>query len=147
MEPSAPAAPSGPGMPKLSSAVLIAMAGIASLVLASIFGYILFLTTMRLDERLWWTGLASFIFAGAFFLLYAGTHDKAVIRPLAAGFFLVGAGSFYGSIFTNGGSQTLNLIWIILLSIIVLGILFAIFYMSRDAEREAMRKAQRRLTP
>ena len=147
MEPNAPAAPSGPAVPKLSTAVLIAMAGIATLVLASIFGYILFLTSMRIDERLWWTGIASFIFAAVFYFLYAATHDRMIVRPLAAGFFLIGAGSFYGSIFTNNGSSTLNLIWLILLSAVVLGVLMGIFYMAKDAERDAVRKAQRKLTP
>lgn len=148
MEEAPPAAPSGLGAPKLSNAVLIAMAGIATLVLASIFAYILFLTTIRIDERLWWTGLASFVFAGAFYLLFAATHDRMIARPLAGGFFLIGAGSFYGSIFTNNaGGSLLNLIWVILLSVIVLGVLAGIFVMSRDAERDAMRKAQRRLTP
>jgi len=143
-----PAAPTGLAAPKLSTAVLIAMGGIAALVLASIFAYVLFLSTMRIDERLWWTGLASFIFAAVFFLVYAATHDRMIVRPLAAGFFLVGAGSFYGSIFTNNaGGSLLNLIWLILLSIVVLGLLVGIFVMAKDAERDAVRKAQRRLTP
>src|SRR2546423_15022650 len=103
MEPTpAPAAP-GPLMPTLSTTVLLAMAAIGVVVLAAIFGFILFIANLRIDERLWWTGLASMIFAFAFYLMFAATHDRKLARPLAGGFFVIGAGSFYGSIFTGGG--------------------------------------------
>src|SRR3989442_9091082 len=102
MEPTpAPAAP-GPLMPTLSTTVLLAMAAIGVVVLAAIFGFILFIANLRIDERLWWTGLASMIFAFAFYLMFAATHDRKLARPLAGGFFVIGAGSFYGSIFTGG---------------------------------------------
>ncbi len=147
MEPIQPPAPGGPAVPKLSTTVLLAMAAIAVLVLASIFGYILFLTTMRIDERLWWTGLSSMIFALAFYLLFAATHDRKIARPLAGGFFVVGAGSFYGSIFTGGSSDLAKLLYLILLSVLVIIVLGAIFVMARDAERDAVRRAQRRHIP
>ncbi len=147
MEPIQPPAPGGPAVPKLSTTVLLAMAAIAVLVLASIFGYILFLTTMRIDERLWWTGLSSMIFALAFYLLFAATHDRKIARPLAGGFFVVGAGSFYGSIFTGGSGDLEKLLYLILLSVLVIIVLGAIFVMARDAERDAVRRAQRRHIP
>src|SRR5256714_6327858 len=105
MEPTpAPAAP-GPLLPTLSTTVLLAMAAIGVVVLASIFGFILFVANLRIDERLWWTGLASMIFAFAFYLMFAATHDRKLARPLAGGFFVIGAGSFYGSIFTGGAGD------------------------------------------
>src|SRR2546428_4666358 len=98
-QPPAPA-PSGPAVPKLSTTVLLAMGAIATIVLVAIFAYILFVErTLRIDERLWWTGLASMIFALGFYMMYAATHDRTIARPLAGGFFDVGAGSFYGSTF------------------------------------------------
>jgi len=78
-----PAPPSPPALPQLSTTVLLAMAGIAAVVLAAIFGYILFISNLRIDERLWYTGLASMIFAFGFFLLYGATHDRKVARPIA----------------------------------------------------------------
>src|SRR2546427_9037313 len=104
-QPPAPA-PSGPAVPKLSTTVLLAMGAIATIVLVAIFAYILFVErTLRIDERLWWTGLASMIFALGFYLMFAATHDRTIARPLAGGFFVVGAGSFYGSIFTGGADR------------------------------------------
>ena len=148
MEPTQPPAPSGPALPKLSTTVLLAMAGIGVLVLASIFGYILFVAPgFRTDERLWWTGLTSVIFALAFYLLYAATQDRRIARPLAGGFFVVGAGSFYGSIFTGGASDLAKLLYLILLSVLVVVVLSAIFVMARDAERDAIRRAQRKHIP
>src|SRR2546428_7502945 len=102
MEPTPGPAPRGPLVPNLSTTVLLAMAAIGIVVLASIFAFILFVAILRVDERLWWTGLASMIFALAFYLLFAATHDRKLARPLAGGFFVIGAGSFYGSIFTGG---------------------------------------------
>src|SRR5207247_10386004 len=80
MEPVPPPAPGGPAVPKLSTTVLLAIAGIGAVVLASIFGYILFIATLRLDERLWWIGFCSILFALAFFLLYAATHDRKIAQ-------------------------------------------------------------------
>src|SRR3989454_7640799 len=101
---SAPA-PSGRTVPKLSTTVLLAMGGIATIVLVAIFAYILLVARLRLDEQLWWTGLTSMIFALGFYMMFAATHDRMIARPLAGGFFVVGAGSFYGSIFTGNSSD------------------------------------------
>ena len=134
-------------MPKLSTTVLLAIAGIGAIVLASIFGYILFIATLRLDSRLWWIGFCSILFALAFFLLYAATHDRKIARPLAGAFFVISAGSFYGSIFTGGSSDFAKLLYLILLSILVMIVLGAIFVMAKDAEKDAVRRAQRRYIP
>ena len=147
MEPTpAPAAP-GPLLPTLSTTVLLAMAAIGVVVLASIFGFILFVANLRIDERLWWTGLASMIFAFAFYLMFAATHDRKLARPLAGGFFVIGAGSFYGSIFTGEAGDVGKLLYLILFSVLVVIVLGAIFVMARDAEQDAIRKAQRRHIP
>ena len=148
MEP-VPAPPAGgPAIPKLSTTVLFAIAAIAIVVLAAVFGFILFVANIRnVDSRLWWTGFASMIFALGFFLLFAATHDRKIARPLAGGFFVVGAGSFHGSIFRGGASDVLKLVYLIVLSILVIVVLGAIFVMARDAEHEAVRKAQRRHIP
>jgi len=141
-------APSGPALPKLSTTVLLAIAAIGVAVLAAVFGFILFVASgLRIDERLWWTGLASMIFALGFFMLFAATNDRKIARPLAGGFFVIGAGSFYGSIFTGGASDVLKLAYMIVLSILVVIVLVATFVMARDAERDAIRKAQRRHIP
>jgi len=142
-----PAPPSPPALPQLSTTVLLAMAGIAAVVLAAIFGYILFVSNLRIDERLWYTGLASMIFAFGFFLLYGATHDRKVARPIAGAFFVIGAGSFYGSIFLGNSGDLAKLVYLILLSVLVMIVLGAIFVMARDAERDAIRKAQRRHIP
>lgn len=135
-------------MPKLSTTVLLAIAAIGVAVLAAVFGFILFVASgLRIDERLWWTGLASMIFALGFFMLFAATNDRKIARPLAGGFFVIGAGSFYGSIFTGGASDVLKLAYMIVLSILVVIVLVATFVMARDAERDAIRKAQRRHIP
>src|SRR5437899_11536122 len=147
MEPTLAPPPAGPDVPKLSTTVLLAMAAISAVVLAAIFAYILFIAVLRIDKRLWWTGLCSMIFALAFFLLYAATHDRKVARPLAGGFFVIGAGSFYGSIFTGGGTDVAKLLYLILLSVLVVIVLAAIFVMARDAELDAIRKAQRKHIP
>jgi hypothetical protein len=137
----------GPMLPPLSSTVLIAMGAIGGVVLASIFGYILFVARLRVDEQLWWTGFASMVFALGFYVLFAATHDRRIARPLAGGFFVIAAGSFYGSIFTGGSSDLAKLLYTILLSILVMVVLGAIFVMARDTERDAIRKAQRRHIP
>src|SRR6266508_2529863 len=103
MEPVPPPAPGGPAVPRLSTTVLFAIAGIGAIVLASIFGYILFIATLRLDERLWWIGF--------------------------------------------GSDQFAKLLYLILLSVLVIIALGAIFVMTRDAERDAVRRAQRRHIP
>jgi hypothetical protein len=139
--------PPGSLLPRLSTTVLIAMGAIGALLLASIFGYILFVARLRLDEQLWWTGFASAIFALGFFFLFAGTHDRRIARPLAGAFFLISAGSFYGSIFTGGSSDIAKLAYTVVLSILVMIALGAIFMMARDAEHDAIRKAQRRHIP
>src|SRR3989449_1979452 len=90
---------------KLSTTVLLAMGAIATIVLVAIFAYILLVARLRLDEQLWWTGLTSMIFALGFYMMYAATHDRMIARPLAGGFFVVGAGSFYGSIFPGNSSD------------------------------------------
>ena len=145
--PSVPPPGPGPTLPRLSTTVLLAMGAIAAIVLASIFGYILFVARLRLDEQLWWTGFASLFFALGFFLLYAMTHDRRIARPLAGAFFLICAASFYGSIFTGGSSDAAKLVYLIVLSILVMIALAAIFVMARDAEKDAIRKAQRRHIP
>src|SRR5438876_10195486 len=147
MEPTLAPPPAGPNVPKLSTTVMVAMAALSAIVLAAIFAYILFVAVLRIDERLWWTGLCSMIFALGFFLLYAATHDRKIARPLAGAFFVIGAGSFYGSIFTGGSDQFAKLLYLILLSVLVIVALGAIFVMTRDAERDAVRRAQRRHIP
>src|SRR5881396_1896855 len=147
MEPTLAPPPAGPDVPKLSTTVLLAMAAISAVVLAAIFAYILFIAALRIDERLWWTGLTSMIFALGFYFLFAATHDRKIARPLAGGFFVIGAGSFYGSIFSGGASDLGKLLYLILLSVLVIIVLAAIFVMARDAERDAIRKAQRRHIP
>src|SRR5256885_11873118 len=144
MEPTpAPAAP-GPLMPTLSTTVLLAMAAIGVVVLAAIFGFILFIANLRIDERLWWTGLASMIFAFAFYLMFAATHDRKLARPLAGGFFVIGAGSFYGSIFTGGAGDAGKLVYLVLLFVLV-GILpCAVFVIAQDAGHDAILQAMRR---
>src|SRR5438093_10550007 len=97
-QPPAPPA-SGPTVPKLSTTVLLAMSAIATIVLVAIFAYILLVARLRLDEQLWWTGLASMIFALGLYMMFAATHDRLTARPLAGGLFAVCAGRFYGSIF------------------------------------------------
>ncbi len=147
MDPTPVPAPGAPDVPRLSSTVLFAMGAIATVVLAAIFAFILFVATLRIDERLWWTGLCSMIFALGFFFLYASTHDRRMARPLAGAFFVIGAGSLYGSIFTGGSSDLAKLAYLILLSILVMIVLAAIFVMSRDAEQDAVRRAMRKHTP
>jgi len=148
MEP-IPAPPSGgPAVPKLSTTVLLAIAAIGVALLVAVFGFILVVANIpNIDSRLWWTGFASMIFALGFFMLFAATHDRKIARPLAGAFFLIGAGSFYGSIFTGGASDILKLVYMIVLSILVIVVLGAIFVMARDAEKDAVRKAQRRHVP
>src|SRR3989304_4320591 len=97
-EPPAPVPAPTPGL-KLSSVVLVAIAAIGSVLLGSIYAFIL-LTAGALTSQLWWMGLWSAIFALGFLLLFAMTSDRRIVRPLAGGVFLISAGSFYGSILT-----------------------------------------------
>src|SRR3989449_6952991 len=146
-QPPAPA-PSGPAVPKLSTTVLLAMGAIATIVLVAIFAYILFVApALRIDERLWWTGLTSMIFALGFYMMFAATHDRMIARPLAGGFFVVGAGSFYGSVLTGNSTDFAELLYLILLSILVMIVLRAILVMARDAEKNPVRRAQRQYIP
>jgi len=147
MEPVPAPAPGGPAVPKLSTTVLMAIGAIGTIVLASVFGFILFVATMRIDERLWWTGFCSMIFAFGFYMLFAATHDRRIAQPLAGGFFVIGAGSFYGSIFTGGSGDLAKLLYLVLLSVLVIIVLGAILVMTRDAERDAVRRARRRHIP
>src|SRR5436309_13414402 len=107
------------------------MSAIATIVLVAIFAYILLVARLRLDERLWWTGLASMVFALGFYMMFAATHDRMIARPLAGGFFVVGAGSFYGSIFTGGASDFAKPMYLILLSIFSMIVRVAIFGMAK----------------
>jgi len=147
MESSAAPAVGGAPKLKLSTTVLFGIAAIGGILLASVFAYILVVAQMGFSARLWWMGFAGGIFAIAFYILQGVTGDRTILRPLAAAFFLIGAGGFYGAILTNTDSDSLKLIWIVILSILVVGVLAAMFYMSRDAERDAARKAQRKVTP
>jgi len=138
----------GAMLPRLSTIVLLAIAVIGVALLATVFVFILFVANIpNFDSRLWWTGFASMIFALGFYLLFAATHDRKMAKPLAGGFFLIGAGSFYGSIFTGGAEDVLKLVYMIVLSVLVIIVLGAIFVMARDAEKDAIRKAQRRHIP
>ena len=132
---------------KVSSLALLGIAVIAVVVLVAIYGYILFVTTMAFHSKLWWMGLVSFIFAAIFYLLSAATKDRTIMRSASAAFFLIGAGGFYGSLFLNNDSEFSKLVWLVILSILVVLILVGIVYMARTEERDAARKAQRRLTP
>lgn len=145
MEP-APAPASG-AMPslKLSTVTLIGIAGIGAALLASIYGYIL-IALVGLSNQLWWMGLASAIFAAGFLGLYAASGDRTIVRPLAAAFFLLSAGSFYGSVIT-APEDGLRFLWFVVLSILVVIVLAAIFVMARQGEADAARRAQRRVTP
>src|SRR2546423_2538562 len=142
MEPTPGPAPRGPLVPNLSTTVLLAMAAIGIVVLASIFAFILFVAILRIDERLWWTGFASMLFALAFYLLFAATHDRKLARPLAGGFFVIGAGSFYGSIFTGGATDLPNVLPLVLRSVPPVIVLPGCFVMARCAGPDGTPQAQ-----
>ena len=76
---------------------------------------------------------------------------QGIARPLAAGFFLLGAGSFYGSIFLNSDSGLIKHIWLVVLSVVVIGVLGGILMMAldaeADAEADAARHARRKVVP
>ncbi len=142
-----PAASSTVATPKLSSVALYAIAGIAIVVIASIFGFILFLSGMVLSARLWWMGVCGYVFSLIFYLVFAATEDRKVSRPLAGAFYVIGAGSFYGAIATNTDTSFGKLAWMIVLSVFVVVVLYLIFRMAREGERDAVRKSRRRVTP
>jgi hypothetical protein len=133
-----------PGL-QLSTVVLVSMAAIGGVLLASIYAFIL-VAIPTLTSQLWWMGLASAIFALAFLVLYAATSNRQIVRPLAGVFFLLSAGSFYGSILT-APEDGLRFLWFVLLSILVVIVLAAIFVLTRQGEAAAARRAQRRITP
>ena len=144
--PPAPAAAPAAG-PKLSKVVLYAILAIAVVVIAAIFGFIL-VYVAGLTNQLWWMGLVGLIFALAFYLVFASTHNRTIVMPLSAAFFVIGIGSFYGSILANPGSGALNqLVLIVIESIFVVIVLAAIYVMSHQAESDKVRKSQRRITP
>ncbi len=143
--PAAPAAPE-PRL-KLSKVVLYAMLAIAVVVIAAIFGFIL-VYVAGLTHQLWWMGFTSLIFALIWYMVYMGSHNRTIAFPLAAAFFLIGMGSFYGSIATDPVSDPLNkLILMVLESIFLVIVLTAIWTMSRQAEEQKVRKTQRKVTP
>ncbi len=141
-----PAAAPAPRL-KLSKVVLYAILAIAIIVIAAIFGFIL-VYVVGLTNQLWWMGLVSLIFAFVFFWVFAGTHNRTIVMPLAAAFFVIGIGSFYGSILANPGSGALNqLVLIVIESIFVVIVLTAIYMMTRSGEQDKIRKSQRKVTP
>jgi hypothetical protein len=150
MQPASPPLSPTPAIaaPKLSSLALYAIAAISIIAIAAIFGFILFASGLSFTSQLWWMGLSGLIFALLFYMVYASTHNRTVAFPLAGAFFIIGVGSFYGSIFADANQGGLGkLVLSLILSIFVVIVLVMIFYMSRQEERDAIRKSQRRLTP
>ncbi len=150
MEPVSPPPASGSALPvpRISSLALYAIAAIAIIAIAGIFGYILFASGLRYTTQLWWMAICSLIFSFVFYMVYASTHNKSITFPLAGAFFVIGIGSFYGSIFVDENQSSLGkLVLAVILSIFVVVLLATIFYMSRQSERDAVRKSQRKVTP
>ena len=140
----APAAP----VPKVSSLALYAIAAIEIIAIAGLFGYILFLSGLSFTTQLWWMGICGLIVSFLFYMVYAATHNRTVTFPLAGAFFVIGIGSFYGSIFADSAQSDLGkLVLSIILSIFVVVILATIWSMARHTERDAIRKSQRKVTP
>ena len=145
--PAAPPAAAPAAVPRMSSVLLYAIFGISVAVIAAIFGFILIYVT-PLTTQLWWMGVVGLIFAFVFYMIFASTHNRTLVMPLSGAFFVIGMGSFYGSILTNTTSDTLNkLILVVILSIFVVIILTAMFMMSRQEEQDRVRKSQRKVTP
>ncbi len=143
-----PAAASTITAPKLSSLALYAIAGIAVLAIAGIFGFILFASGLSFTTQLWWMGVCGLVFALMFYMVFASTHNRTVAFPLAGAFFVIGMASFYGSVFVNGNETSGGkLLWSLIISVFAIIVLVTIFYMSRQGERDAIRKSQRRVTP
>ncbi|TLZ55882.1 MAG: hypothetical protein E6K17_04830 [Methanobacteriota archaeon] len=140
------AAPMPPPV-KLSSAALTGILVILGAMAAGVFAWILLLAPgLQIDQRLWWTGFVSLIFAFLSYLVYAGTESKP-LRRLAGGLFIVSAGSFYGSIFTSAADMGIMLLWAVILSVLVVVVLLGVYVMAREAEATQARVARRRLTP
>lgn len=131
---------------KLSKVVLYAMLAIAVVVIAAIFGFILFYVA-GLTHQLWWMGLTSLIFAFIWYLVFMGSHNRTIAMPLAAAFFVIGIGSFYGSIAADTTDALNKLVLMVVLSIFVVIVLIAIWTMSRQSEEQQVRKSQRKVTP
>ena len=141
-----PAAPAPPRL-KLSKVVLYAMLAIAVVVIAAIFGFILAYVA-GLTHQLWWMGLTSLIFALLWYFVFMGSHNRTIAMPLAAAFFVIGIGSFYGSIAVDPASDAFGkLVLMIIESIFVVIVLTAIWTMSRQSEEDKVRKSQRKVTP
>jgi len=131
----------------MSSVVLYAILAIAVIVIAAIFGFIL-VYVAPFTAQLWWMGVVGLIFALLFYMIFASTHNRTIVMPLAGAFFVIGVGSFYGSILSDNVSDALNkLILIVIESIFVVVVLTAIFMMSRGGEQDKVRKSQRKVTP
>ena len=134
--------------PRISSLALYAIAAIAVIAIAAIFGFILFASGLSFTSQLWWMGLCGLVFALIFYMVYASTHNRSVAFPLAGAFFVIGVGSFYGSIFVDANQSGLGkLVLACIESVFVLIVLLTIFYQSRRAEADAIRQSQRRVTP
>jgi lysylphosphatidylglycerol synthetase-like protein (DUF2156 family) len=151
MEPVPASASPPPAAPeprlKLSKVVLYAMLAIAVVVIAAIFGFIL-VYVAGFTHQLWWMGLTSLIFAFVWYLVYMGSHNRTIAMPLSAAFFVIGMGSFYGSIAVDPVSDALNkLILMVIESIFAVIVLTAIWTMSRQSEQDKVRKSQRKVTP
>ena len=132
---------------KLSSAALTGILVILGAMAAGVFAWILLLAPgLLIDQRLWWTGFVSLIFAFLSYLVHAGTESKP-LRQLAGGLFVVSAGSFYGSIFTSQADTGIMLLWAVVLSVLVVVVLLGVYVMSRESEATQARLARRRLTP
>ncbi len=131
----------------MSSTVLYVILAIAVIVIAGIFGFILVYVS-PFTTQLWWMGLMGLIFALVFYMIFASTHNRTVVMPLSAAFFVIGIGSFYGSILSDTVSDPLNkLVLIVIESIFVVIVLTAIYMMTRQGERDKVRKSQRKVTP
>ncbi len=134
--------------PKMSALALYAIAGIAVIAIAAIFGFILFASGLSFTSQLWWMGVCGLLFALIFYMVYASTHNRSVAFPLAGAFFVIGIGSFYGSVFVNANETSGGkLLWGLVISVFTIIVLVTIFYMSRQGERDKIRKSQRKVTP
>ncbi len=150
MQPASPPPAPAPAIaaPRISSLALYAIAGIAVIAIAAIFGFILFLSGLTFTTQLWWMGICGLIFALVFYMVYASTHNRSIAFPLAGAFFVIGIGSFYGSIFVDANQSNFGKLALsVILSIFVVIVLVTIWYMARNTERDAVRKSQRKVTP
>ncbi len=150
MQPASPPPAPAPAIaaPRISSLALYAIAGIAVIAIAAIFGFILFLSGLTFTTQLWWMGICGLIFALVFYMVYASTHNRSIAFPLAGAFFVIGIGSFYGSIFVDANQSSFGKLALsVILSIFVVIVLVTIWYMARNTERDAVRKSQRKVTP